>query len=343
MSDSKEANIKSEPAGVGSLPFASATMQPSSSPAASRVRVYFAPVARDTGTPTFFDGAASAAFDFDNPPSPWVDLGWIADFSRKSESKFVPVLGGSPPVVQTQVRQLLASTVSFRFLSWGKLQMSLATGSEQLNLLEEASGATGQPAGGSAVAAVTTEAGSTATALVLSDLGAIATGSIVAVDADYQGQTGYVGSGAAGGYVTAAMQKQLDVDYIRRVTLNVARVIGVSKSTVLLASPLLAGAPPAGTGVQAVAGFADREGGAFFQVWSALFALQGVQGDVVFYHYPRLQTIQGATESEKPLSGDLASFLLNASFRALPITDSLDGASVVCYRSYIPAAMMNIS
>jgi hypothetical protein len=41
------------------------------------------------------------------------------------------------------------------------------------------------------------------------------------------------------------------------------------------------------------------------------------------------------TEIEKPL----ASVGLHASFIALPFTDTNDGQTVMCYRSYFPAAM----
>ena len=43
------------------------------------VRAYFAPVNRTTETGTVFD--PSAAFDLENPPSPWVDWGWCATSS----------------------------------------------------------------------------------------------------------------------------------------------------------------------------------------------------------------------------------------------------------------------
>ncbi len=58
-----------------------------------------------------------------------------------------------------------------------------------------------------------------------------------------------------------------------------------------LAEPLPGGAPAAGAKVQAVTGFVDREGGSFYQEWSALFVMEGSQGERIFFHYPRLQTM----------------------------------------------------
>ena len=123
--------------------------------------------------------------------------------------------------------------------------------------------------------------------------------SIVAVDVDYTGQTGYVGTPVAGAYVRQALT---DVDYIRRVTFNVALVSQVTATGLTLAAPLPGGAPAAGAKVQAVTGFVDREGGSFYQEWSALFVMQGSQGERIFFHYPRLQTMSGAEEAMSPLN-----------------------------------------
>jgi hypothetical protein len=46
----------------------------------------------------------------------------------------------------------------------------------------------------------------------------------------------------------------------------------------------------------------DREGGSFYQEWSALFVMQGSQGERIFFHYPRLQTMAGAEEAAIPLT-----------------------------------------
>ncbi len=121
-----------------------------------------------------------------------------------------------------------------------------------------------------------------------------------------------------------------------------ALVSQVSSTGLTLAEPLPGGVPAAGAKLQAVTGFVDREGGSFYQEWSALFVMEGSQGERIFFHYPRLQTMAGAEEAAMPLDGKhkggLARVLLKGQFLALPVTDPLDGERVVCYRSFLPAA-----
>jgi hypothetical protein len=148
-----------------------------------------------------------------------------------------------------------------------------------------------------------------------------------------------VGCPVAGAYVRQALT---DVDYIRRVTFNVALVAQVTTTGLTLAGPLPGGAPAAGAKLQAVTGFVDREGGSFYQEWSALFLMQGSQGERIFFHYPRLQAMSGAEEAIAPLNGKdqngQSRVTLKGQFLALPVTDPLDGERVVCYRSFLPAA-----
>ncbi|MGA7858129.1 MAG: hypothetical protein WCA11_09405, partial [Terracidiphilus sp.] len=79
----------------------------------------------------------------------------------------------------------------------------------------------------------------------------------------------------------------------------------------------------------------------FYQEWSALFVLQGSQGERVFFHYPRLQSMAGAEEQPIPLDnkqkGGPQRMLLKGRFLALPVTDSLDGERILCYRAFLPA------
>jgi len=161
----------------------------------------------------------------------------------------------------------------------------------------------------------------------------------IAVDADYAGQTGYVGTPIAGAYLRQALS---DADYIRRITFNVGLVTQVSEGGLTLAKPLPGGAPTTGTKAQAICGFVDREGGSFYQEWSALFVMEGSQGERIFFYYPRLQASAGAEESSSSLiakrNGGLERILLRGRFTALPVTDPLDGERVLCYRSFLPAA-----
>jgi hypothetical protein len=309
-------------------------------PVTRRVRAYFAPVNRVTATPTLFDPSEQGKFPLDVPPAPWISLGWIQDFSRKSVSKTAPVLAGIPAATLEQVRETLQAQVSLQFLSWTKLTMALATGAQHMNVLAPATGAAAAADGAQAIPAVVVQSGSTATSILLAatDAAKFAPGNIIALDADNTGQTGFVGAPIAGAYLRQALT---DVDYIRRITFNVALVSQVNSTGLILAEPLLAGAPPDGAKLQAVNGFVDREGGSFYQEWSALFVMQGSQGERILFHYPRLQTMTSADEAALPLSAKLpagqARVLLKAQFLALPVTDPLDGERVVCYRTFLPA------
>jgi hypothetical protein len=310
-------------------------------PVARRVRGYFAPVNRATQTPVLFDPAQQGGFNLDAPPAPWISLGWIQEFQRKPGSKSTPVLAGIPAGTLEQVRETLQAQVSFQFLSWTKLTMALATGSQHLNLLAPASGAVAEANGAQASPAVTPQSGSSPVSILLSvaDAATFAPGSIIALDVDYTGQTGFVGAPIAGAYVRQALT---DVDYVRRITFNVALVSQVNSSGLVLSESLPGGAPAAGAKLQAVTGFVDREGGSFYQEWSALFVMQGSQGERILFHYPRLQTMASAEEMAIPLDGKnksgQARVLLKGQYLALPVTDPLDGEHVVCYRSFLPAA-----
>jgi hypothetical protein len=301
-------------------------MQPGLPPAVRRVRGYFAPVNRLTSVPAAFDAATVASFDVDAPPAPWVDLGWITGFARTSGTKLQVVESGAPGTVLLQGRQSLGATLSMTFERWSKLTMALTCGAQQINVLQ----ANANPV---AIAA----ASSTATFLSTPNgAGTIQAGDMIAVDADYGGQTGYLGAGASAAYLTTAIAT--DVHWIRRMTLNVGRVTAVAAAGLQLTEPLLAGVPAQGMQAQSIAALQDREGGTFFQEWSGLFCMQGEQGDALFFYYPRLQTTVGPTEAVEPIAAPLSQLLLNGQFVALPVIDSVDGSQVCCYRTYLPCA-----
>lgn len=310
-------------------------------PVTRRVRAYFAPVNRAAGVPVLFDAAQMGAFALETPPTPWVDLGWCEKFVRKCGTKVGAVRTGAPAVVQTQVRTEVESTVALEFGAWGKLQAALASGSQQMNLLAVAVGAAANGSGGVAAAPVALAAGSTATVLNVGTTAAAGfnVGDLVAVDVDYAGQVGFVGSGVSGAYVKQASDVGSDVNYVRRVSLNVGRVVGNSAGVLTLGAALLAGVPVTGMQVSRLVGFVDREGGSFFQEWSAVFVMDGEQGDRVIFHYPRLQALQGSSEGAEVLAGPLERVRLAGAWRALPVKDAVDGETVVCFRSYLPGAM----
>jgi hypothetical protein len=342
-------------------------------PVTRQMRAYFAPVNRTTETPTIFDPGQSGTFPLDSPPAPWVDLGWVENFERWYDTPMDVVRSGAKGLAAAQFRGSLDARVEFDFRQWGKLQMALAGGSEHMNVLAPAGSAAPAPAGGSPALGAAVLAGSTASELVFGAgvASAFTVGCLIAVDVDYQQQTGYVGSGIAAAYVSSAAGVMQDPNYVRRVTFNVGRVVEVTATSVLLAQPLLGGVPAAGASAQVVVAFVDREGGSFFQEWSALFVAQEESGGRVCFYYPRLSPNPGAGASgvrwdsstasgantaksashvagkflreefsaiEKPLTA----ISLRGSFLALPFTDTNDGQTVLCYRSYFPAGMAGI-
>ena len=342
-----------------------------------RTRAYFAPVNRVSGTPTLFDPAANASWSYAAPPSPWIDLGWISNLTRTAESVIAEIDAGIPPSVQMQTRQKLGATVSFEFATWCKLTMALAASSQHMNVLAAATAAGTQPtaigSGAKAAAAVGLAATSTA-AVLYAAAGAgpaFTAGSMVVVDQDYAGQTGFVGSPVSAAYVHSGAAVGNDPDYIRRVSFNVGRIVSIgSDGGMHLAAPLPGGAPASTMKLQPVIGLVDREGGSFFQEWSALFIVEGVQGDRLCFHYPRLQACASAAETitslttaapvARPAKAASASssvttkaqvavksaaFLTDglqmvqpaARFRAFAVTDGNDGEQIVCYRTYYPS------
>jgi len=342
-------------------------------PVARQMRAYFAPVNRGSESPTIFDPGICGAFSLDAPPSPWVDLGWVENFERWYDTPTDAVRSGAKNFPAGQFRGGLDARVSFDFCEWGKLQMALACGSEHMNVLAPAAGmASPAPSGGIPAPGVGVLPGSTASQLVFGagSVNAFPVGSLIAVDVDYQQQVGYVGTGIAAAYVSSAMAVKQDPNYVRRVTFNVGRVAELTATSVVLAQPLLGGAPLAGASAQVVVAFVDREGGSFFQEWSALFVAQEASGGRVCFHYPRLSPNPGAggigwgssgsagkssgnsvgagkstptagtkfvREEFSAIEKNVAAISLRAAFLALPFTDTNDSQAVVCYRSYFPA------
>lgn len=270
-------------------------LRPAMVPVTRQMRAFFAPVNRLSETPTIFDPSMNGGFALDSPPAPWLDLGWIDGFERFYDTPTDVVRSGSKALPSVQFRGAIEAKVEFEFREWGKLQMALAGGSEHMNVLLTASSATPAPCGGTPAPAVAILPGSTASELVLG-AGAVSgfsIGNLVAIDLDYQQQLGYVGSGISAAYVSSAAAVSNDANYIRRVTFNVGRVIEVTATSLVLAQPLLAGPPPAGCSAQVVTAFVDREGGSFFQEWSALFVAEPESGGRVCFYYPRLSPNPG--------------------------------------------------
>ncbi len=308
----------------------------SDTPIARSVRAWFAPVQRETGTAAVFD---PSRHDPLAPGAPWIDAGAIDHFQRNAATKHELLRAGAKAATVSQVRRTLDGRVECDFREWGKLQMALSGGSQHMNVLASDVNADPFPSGGSPQDAVAVLAGSTAQELVLGAgaVDAFNVGDLLAVDIDYQQQTGYVGSGVAAAYVKDATDVLRDRNYIRRVTFNVGRVSVKTVTALVLAQPLIGGIPTAGASAQKVVSLVDREGGSFFQEWSALFVVEDENGARFCFHYPRLQPAASASETRAEIEAPLEAWSLHGSFMALPTTDVNDGEQVLCYRSYFPA------
>ncbi len=316
-------------------------------PITRRVRAYFAPVNRLTEAPAIFDPGKHGVFPLDAPPVPWIDLGWVDHFQRSCDTSTELLRTSTQAATVAQFRGSLGARVEFDFREWGKLQMALASGAEHMNVLASDPSANAQPSGGTPVASMAVLPGSTATEIVVGAgaVGAFDHGDMLAVDADYQQQTGYVGTGIAAAFVNDPVDVNRDPNYVRRVTFNLGKVAEKTVNSLLLAQPLLGGAPAAGVRVQKVVAFVDREGGSFFQEWSGLFVMEEDSGGRICYYYPRLSPItsRSATatgfqrEDEIDITKPMAAIALRAAFVAMPHTDENDSQMVLCYRSYFPA------
>lgn len=319
---------------------------------ARRVRAYFAPVDRNSSTPTAFNFARDGMFQLSSPPGPWIDAGWIDNFSRTASTKAEALRSGPKAAPSSQFRAQLGAIVEFEFRQWGKLQMALACGSEQMNILKP--DLDSDQSGNTPLAPVPLLAGSTATQLLVAPvtLSKFNVGDLLAIDIDYVNQIGYLGTGIAAAYVTSGASVHFDSNYIRRVSFNVGRIYSISASALMLAQPLIGGVPAPAAKIQKITGFADREGGPFVQEWSALFVIPDELGGRVLFYYPRLQSSATARELAIDLSGSggssnskpetrntkLTAWSQPAGFLALPINDPVDSQQIVCQRAYFPAA-----
>jgi hypothetical protein len=306
-------------------------------PLSRGVRAYVAPVDRKNGVCVAFDPAAQGQFDLDNPPNPFLDLGWVQNFTRKSTTKYEGLRNGPHATVSTQYRSQPESLVEFDFESWGKVQMALAGGTQEMNVLAIPRTSLPQSSGGVAIPASYVLDGSSDYRIFLDpgEMSKYAIGDIVAVDFDYTGTTGYIGSGAPAAYLTTAVDPATHQDYTRRVTFNLSRVETKTANQLSLASRLIASAQT-GMGVQKAVAFVDREGGSFFQEWSGLFVIPSDTGGRICIYYPRLQPGQSNGEQTREWAAPFFNTMSHVSLRALPTTDSNDGETVLCYRSYFP-------
>src|SRR5215470_7028439 len=115
-----------------------------------------------------------------------------------------------------------------------------------MNVLASDPNAPAEPSGGTPLAAIPVLANSTAFEVFVgaTQVGAFSVGDIIAVDADYQQQTGYVGSGISAAYVPPAADVNNAPPYLRPVTFPLGRVVQLPATSLVLAQALPGASPP---------------------------------------------------------------------------------------------------
>lgn len=340
-------------------------------------RAYFAPFNQQQAVtsnstsvgPTIYDLQVTGQWiDGTGQPAGWFDLGYVKNFKFTPGSKTGNVMTGYRGAIRAKYRAETSEKLSVLFMEQTRTVMRLATGTQVFNLLKStASASLVGPLSSSGVAAVamgasgympsSTVAGASfglPTLFVPAGSGAnFPAGTYIVCDQDYNNTTyGFVGDAGANVFKGAVT----DVDFIRKTSDYVACVQQVIPTIVsgqdglVLTEAFMGGGnsapgatattyPQPGAKVQAITGYASREGGTYISEWSAIFVLQTVEGSQYLWYYPRLapDQFQGFTDENLQNATSLQTSGVNASFDSLAFDDPEDGETVVAYRAYYPA------
>lgn len=338
-------------------------------------RAYFAPFNQalavtsnsTTSGPSIYDLQVFAKMlDSSFQPIPgWFDLAYCENFKFTPGSKMGNVNTGYRGALRAKYRAEVSEKVSFEFMEVSRLSLGISTGMQIFNLLATSSAASllgplsasGTPAiamGASGYSA-TGFAGPTAgypTLCVPAGSGAaFPAGSMLVCDQDYNtSQFGFVGAAGANVFQGAVQS----VDYIRMTSDFVAGVSGVfagglsGQDLLVLTAPFVGGgnnalgagptSPQAGSKVQAITGYAAREGGTRILEWSAVFVLDTIDGSQFLKYYPRVapDTSPGLTSKNLQGATSLQQTGLSCALDALAFDDPFDGETVVSYTAYFP-------
>jgi hypothetical protein len=338
-------------------------------------RAYFAPynvalgsaVASTVSGPTIID-LTQGPFDSYYPPFGLADLGWVKDFKLTVESKIGQVRSGYRGAVRAQYRGQVGESFELKFNEYGRMQYRLATGANVINLLS-ASGLAGGTVGplsasGSPSAVVSAytpgspigwdapqQTAPTLTLSTIPQLAQIYPGSYIAMENDYV--VGTFGSALSDAGINVYQNAVTDIDYYRKNTDYVARVVSIAGNVLTLDQPFVGGGSgnPAsvfnyatGTGaagmkVVPIKGWAAREGGTFIAEYTCLLMCNTVDGAQIVIYYPHCSISQNkdvaaAWTIENAGTTDESGFQLDAQFEALAFDDPLDGETVVAYKAY---------
>jgi len=337
-------------------------------------RAFFAPFniefgaqsAVTTDGPKILDLQKDGPFSTNSPPAGWFDLGWIKDFRPAPESKIGQVRSGYRGAVRSQYRGQVGESFEFKFREMTRMAYKISTGTNIFNLLDNATASVLGPLSGSGAQAVPLHAsgyqaagaGLTAgrpTVFVPAASGTLfAVNQYIVVDIDYDISTsGLVGDTGTPVFPGAVV----DVDYIRKNSDYVSRVIEIVSNAVtgadgLVLSGVLVGGgsgetaaarttPPNTAKVQKIKGFASREGGTFITEWSALFICDTLDQAQIAFYYPHVSAVVSRGMPEWAIENvgttDLTGYELDCMLAALAFDDPIDGETVVAYRAFYPS------
>jgi hypothetical protein len=337
-------------------------------------RAFFAPynpalgsgVASTALGPTMLDLQTGGPFSTYTLPAGWTDLGWIKDFKLTPGSKIGQVRSGYRGAVRAEYRGEVGETFECKFRESCRMQWKVATGTNPFNLLNGSTPSTAGPLSASgapktAMVSYSPSLALNATTITVSSASAInvSGGMFIVADQDYvpggSGMTGIVGS------IGVPLQpgQVTDVDYLRRVSDFVSRVVSVQGNVLTLDQAFVGGGssltqlapgfatPAAGSNVQVVSGWAAREGGTFITEWSCLLIADTEDGAQLAVYYPHVAPNQfrdiAAWTIENQGTTDQTGYEIDAVFEALAFDDPLDGETVVGYKAYYPRLGQNVA
>jgi len=344
-------------------------------------RAFYAPFNTVAALSTPFSTIGPSMLDLQNQgpfidsslPAHWNDLGYVKDVKVSPATKWGSIKTGYRNVIRAMYAGDLAETFEVKFAERSRIVDQISSGMQVFNLLSNpafsgsvagplsASGTTAIPMGASGYLALGITGTATAglpTLCVPAGSGAsFQVGEYIVCDQNYTpGTGGYVGDAAAlafPGIVT-------DIDFIRKTSDYVARVVGIvptvvagqdalvlNKAFVGGGNNIIVGSatygPTAGAMIQPIKGTVRRNGGIKINEWSALFLLETEDFSQFALYYPRV-----APSSMKGLASDavtdtsLFDWSMDTEFTALGFDDPVDGETVLSYMAYYPNANQDI-
>lgn len=306
--------------------------------------------------PTILDLQTSGPFNTNVPPTGWTDLGWIKDFKLTPGSKIGQVRSGYRGAVRAQYRGEVGESFEFKFREAARMQFKIATGTDPFNLLYSTTVSTTGPvsASGAAKTNMVSYSPGAVTTLTVGSSAAIGISGgpgyeYIVCDADYL-TTQYGTVGSAG--IPIQPNAVTDIDYLRKTSDFVARVISVASNVLTLDQPFVGGGsstsaivpgyaqPPANSNVQKVIGWTAREGGTFITEWSCLFIMDTIDAAQIAVYYPHVSIAQfrdvAAWAIENVGTTDETGYELDCVMNALAFDDPIDGETVVGYKCFYP-------